>query len=112
VEVRRWREAHLKGREALADLQLRKLEAETELREIKLKRQNKTLLNRADVEAAFQLVVKNCTSKMDALGTKLAPVLIGLETIPEIKHVIDDAMREILTEIARADPTSRIRDAR
>ena len=58
------------------------------------------LIEAAEVGAAVQRLHVNFRAKVLGIPTKLAPVLLGVETLAEIESMLTDAVHEALQELS------------
>lgn len=84
---------------AADEARTRKNLADAALAEHELAVQQGSVVKRDIVYIAWAEIAGNAHARLLPLGSKLAPILLGLETIPQIRAVIDKAVREILLEL-------------
>lgn len=80
----------------------RKEIAEAELKEIELERQKGDLLPKNEVILTWQKILSVLRSRLLAMPAKLAPILMGLSTISEIKNELNIEIRNMLEELSNA----------
>ncbi|MDO8421552.1 MAG: terminase small subunit [Parvibaculum sp.] len=85
------------------DEKARKTTAEADLKEIELAEARAEVVPIGHSVKEFAKRVAATRSKMLALPTKLAPVLVVMTDIEESRAVIEDMIREALDELARDD---------
>ncbi len=66
--------------------------------ELRVRRQELVELSR--VEAVLSEVFSRCRSKLLALPTKAAPLLVGVKSLPRARDLLDGLVREVLSELA------------
>jgi len=82
----------------------RKLSAEAEIAELELAKIRGTLCMTEDVVKAWESVLHACKAKFLSLPTKVAPVVANESDTSKVKNVIEQAIREALTELANYQP--------
>lgn len=60
-----------------------------------------SLLPRDEMVAAYQGLVANCRAKLLSVPAKLAPQLLGVETMAEVEAILAESIREALAELER-----------
>lgn len=71
--------------------------------ELEYKRKSGELISVEDARRENEQVLIAFRSRAMAIPTKIAPLMIGIETIAEAKSILDDAMYELLMELSRLD---------
>jgi phage terminase Nu1 subunit (DNA packaging protein) len=84
----------------LADAQLRKVNAEAALAELKLSRERGEVVNVQDVEKAVAEVSANVRARLLAMPSKLAGLLVGL-TKPKVKSQLELEVNQALSELTK-----------
>lgn len=82
----------------------RKLSAEAEIAELELAKIRGTLCMTEDVVKAWESVLHACKAKFLSLPTKVAPVVANESDTSKVKNVIEQAIREALSELANYQP--------
>lgn len=85
---------------SLADAQLRKINAEAALAELKLSRERGEVVAVIDVEKAVAEVSANVRARLLAMPSKLAGLLVGL-TKPKVKAQLEQEVNEALAELTK-----------
>lgn len=83
----------------------RKVSAEAEIAELELARIRGTLCLTEDVVKVWENVLHACRSKFLAMPTKLAPIIAHETDISAIKDIVEDQIREALSELANYQPS-------
>lgn len=84
----------------LLDAQLRKVNAEAALAELKLARERGEVVNVQDVEKAVSGQIANARARLLAMPSKLAGLLVGL-TKPKIKIQLESEVNQALAELTK-----------
>jgi terminase small subunit / prophage DNA-packing protein len=84
----------------LAEAQLRKINAEAALAELKLARERGEVVNVQDVEKAVSGQIANARARLLAMPSKLAGLLVGL-TKPKIKTQLESEVNQALAELTK-----------
>jgi phage terminase Nu1 subunit (DNA packaging protein) len=102
AKVFAWRVAQAEATSgaSLTEARRRKLLADAEMQESELAKQRGSLVDAETVVTAMSQIIGNARAKILPLGTKVAPFLVGLQNIAQIKKIIDDEIYAILTELA------------
>lgn len=102
-DVYRWRleraAAQSEAKEDIKDLKLRILSAEAAMAEIDLAEKRKKLI---DINTALQMVgddFSRCKSRLLAIPAKLAPRLLRVKELGQIKQLLEIAINEALQEL-------------
>lgn len=82
---------------------LRKAKADASVAERNAQLAEGKVIDLASVSAIMIPMISNARSKLLALGTRLAPILLGVDNIPQIKATIDEAIYEALVELSETD---------
>ena len=82
----------------------RKLSAEAEIAELELAKIRGTLCMTEDVVKAWESVLHACKAKFLSLPTKVAPVVANESDTSKVKNVIEQAIREALSELSNYQP--------
>lgn len=88
------------GADALRDAQIRKTNAEAELRELEIEEKKGTLIPLTEALDEFKDGLARCRSKMTALPTRLALELSSVTDPKQISHLLTVAIDEALDELA------------
>lgn len=59
------------------------------------------LIEKAKATAVMQQIVANAKAKLLSLPAKIAPMVVGVESIAEAEEIIRSAVREALLELAK-----------
>jgi phage terminase Nu1 subunit (DNA packaging protein) len=78
--------------------------AKREMAELKLARQRNQLHDAADVEFALTNMLATFRNRILGIPGKLAPQLLGVDSLAELQELIDKELREALTELSEYDP--------
>lgn len=81
----------------------RKAIAQATLLEIEVAEKEGKLISLAEIRKEVEYIATSFKNKTLGVPSKIAPALIGIETIAEIKSILDDAMYELLTEISNIE---------
>ncbi len=73
------------------------------LAEIQLRRLKDELIPVEEVLAIWTHHILDCRSKLLRLPSKMAPLIFGLKTLPEMKKALDNEIRKALEELAAID---------
>jgi len=84
-------------------VQLQKDYWAAKLNELKYDVERKRLYTREEIDKKAENILVAFRNKTLALPTKVAPTLIGLEDIAEIKSILDNAVYELLEELSRLE---------
>jgi hypothetical protein len=82
----------------------RKVSAEAEIAELELARIRGTLCLTEDVVKAWETVLHACRAKFLAMPTKIAPIVAHETDVSIIKDIVEDQIREALSELANYQP--------
>lgn len=109
-EARRWRDDQLRAEGArraepkdLAEAEQRKLSAEAQLAEVRLKREEGKLIDREDVREAAGTMFARFRVQALTLPQRWAPKVVGLRTLPEATAVLEAAVVEALTALSEEE---------
>ena len=96
----------LRNKEELADLSSDKSRAskdkmEAQLKELEYKQKSGQLLDRDQVILAGQAVIAVVKKKLTSIPSRIAPQLVGEESIRKIKALLDKEIRESIKELTR-----------
>lgn len=83
----------------------RKVAAEAQIAELELDRIKGTLCLTEDVVKAWETVLYACRAKFLAMPSKVAPILEGQKDITAIKTILENQVREALSELANYQPS-------
>lgn len=98
------------GSLSLTDERTRLTCAQAESEEIKVKALKGELI-KADVAVQlWERVTMACRSRLLALPSKVAPVIVHLKSIPEVKDQIEKLIYGALNELSRIDPADYAKD--
>jgi phage terminase Nu1 subunit (DNA packaging protein) len=98
-----WHEGLIAGETAdvdLAEAKRRKTVAEACLREIEVETARDALLPRIDVHAAVTSSFARVRSRLLSMPTKLAPLVLGLSSLPAVEDKLSVGVNEALAELA------------
>lgn len=82
----------------------RKMNADAEIAELELARIRGTLCLTDDVVAAWETVLQAAKAKFLGLPTKIAPVLANETDVGIVKDLLEQQLREALTELSNYQP--------
>ena len=91
------------GSLSLTDERTRLTKITADRKELQLKEEKGELINTMEAMEAWGIVCQAIRSKVLSMPSKLAPLILGIKTISEIKEITEKFMREVLTEIANPD---------
>ena len=91
------------GSLSLTDERTRLTKINADRKELRLKEEKGELINTMEAMGAWGIVCQTIRSKVLSMPSKLAPLILGVKTIPEIKEITEKFIREVLTEIANPD---------
>ena len=91
------------GSLSLTDERIRLTKITADRKELQLKEEKGELINTMEAMEAWGMVCQAIRSKVLSTPSKLAPLILGIKTISEIKEITEKFMREVLTEIANPD---------
>lgn len=83
----------------------RKINAEAEIAELELAKIRQTLCLTDDVVKAWESVLHACKSKFLSMPSKISPVLANESDTAVIKQLLEDQIREALSELANYQPS-------
>lgn len=83
----------------------RKINAEAEIAELELAKIRQTLCLTEDVVKAWESVLHACKAKFLSLPSKVSPVLANEGDTAVIKQLLEDSIREALSELANYQPS-------
>jgi hypothetical protein len=83
----------------------RKMNADAEIAELELAKIRGTLCLAADVVVAWETVLHACKAKFLSLPSKTAPLLANENDIAMIKDILEEQIREALSELANYQPS-------
>jgi len=82
----------------------RKMKADADMAEIALARAKGELCVTADVIKAWENVLHACKAKLLSMPSKVSPVLANETEISQVKHLLEEAIRETLAELSNYQP--------
>ena len=91
------------GSVSLTDERTRLTKITADRKELQLEEEKGELINTMEAMEAWGMVCQAIRSKVLSTPSKLAPLILGIKTISEIKEITEKFMREVLTEIANPD---------
>lgn len=83
----------------------RKMNADAEIAELELAKIRNTLCLTDDVVKAWEAVLHACKAKFLSMPTKAAPLLANETDVAVIKDVLEDQIREALSELSNYQPS-------
>lgn len=90
----------------------RKMEADAAMAEDQLKKQRGELVTVRDYERALATSLDRVRARMLSLDSRLAPLVVGVDTVLKAKAIIRPLVNEILSELAQDDePVLGVADA-
>jgi hypothetical protein len=100
--VERWREqrAAKNDKSALNQARVDKLMTEIQLAELELARERQKLIPREVANAIFTNICDNAKARLGPLGSVIAPQIVGLNNVAQIRTIIDDEVYDALTDLA------------
>ena len=81
----------------------RKAIAQAVLLEMEVAEKEGKLISIDEIRKENEYILTSFRNKTLGVPSKVSPSLIGLESVAEIKAILDDAMYELLTELSRLD---------
>ena len=91
------------GKESFYEAQARKESALAGLRELELKAKQGEYIHRDTAERLWGDVLVACRSRLLAMPSKIAPLVIHCKTLPEVRDKIESAVHEALNELSRIE---------
>ena len=91
------------GSLSLTDERTRLTKITADRKELQLEEEKGELINTMEAMEAWGIVCQAIRSKVLSTPSKLAPLILGIKTISEIKEITEKFIREVLTEIANPD---------
>lgn len=77
--------------------------ADARLKELELAKKKGELISLEEIRKECEYILSSFKNKTLGVPSKIAPALIGLETIAETKAILDDAMYELLTGLSKLE---------
>lgn len=77
--------------------------ADARLKELELAKKKGELISLEEIRKECEYILTSFKNKTLGVPSKIAPALIGLETIAETKAILDEAMYELLTELSKLE---------
>lgn len=77
--------------------------ADARLKELELAKKKGELISLDEIRTEVEYIVSSVKNKALGVPSKIAPALIGIGTIAETKAILDEAMYELLTELANIE---------
>jgi phage terminase Nu1 subunit (DNA packaging protein) len=96
-----------RGDESFTAANLRLTQANADLKELELATLRSDLIKLDDIKKLWERVIIAFKSKLLTLPTKLSPRLFNLQTVGEIKTILDDEVYNILNELSNTKLTSK-----
>jgi len=87
----------------LADARIKSESMRAEMLELEFKKKRGELIEREKVIEICTGIIMISKTKLLSIPTKVAPLVIGIESIKKIKSIIDKEIRIVLTELSRMD---------
>jgi len=87
----------------LADARIKVEAIRAEMLELEFKKKRSELIEREKVIEICTGIIMISKTKLLSIPTKVAPLVIGIESIKKIKSIIDKEIRNVLTELSRMD---------
>lgn len=82
---------------------IRKDLADARLKEHKLKELQGEVISIEEIRKENEYILTAFRNKTLGVPSKIAPALIGIESVAEIKAILEEAMYELLTELSRLE---------
>lgn len=82
----------------------RKMKADADMAEIALARAKSELCVTTDVIRAWESVLHASRAKLLSMPTKISPILANETDTSQVKHLLEEAIRESLAELANYQP--------
>lgn len=79
-------------------------EAQADAEEIKVKTLKGELVDLKEVEDHFIRVFDTVQKRLQSLPTKLAPAIVSIQAIPEVKTTLEEEINQALNELANYNP--------
>ena len=83
----------------------RKMKADADTAEINLAKLKGELCLTADVVKAWESVLHAARAKLLAMPSKISPILANETETSQVKHLLEEALREALTELSNYQPS-------
>lgn len=83
----------------------RKMKADADTAEINLAKLKGELCLTADVVKAWESVLHSCRAKLLSMPTKISPILANETETSQVKHILEEALREALSELSNYQPS-------
>ncbi len=77
--------------------------ADARLKELELAKKKGELISLDEIRKECEYILTSFKNKTLGVPSKIAPALIGIETIAETKAILDEAMFELLTELSKLE---------
>lgn len=77
--------------------------ADARLKELELAKKKGELISLEEIRKECEYILTSFKNKTLGVPSKIAPALIGIETIAETKAILDEAMYELLTELSKLE---------
>ena len=87
----------------IAEANRRKAIAQATLLEMEVAEKEGKLISIEEIRKENEYILTSFRNRALGVPSRIAPALIGLETIAEIKSILDDAMYELLTELSQLE---------
>lgn len=81
----------------------RKAIAQATLLEMEVAEKEGKLISIEEIRKENEYILTSFRNKTLGVPSRISPALLGLETIAEIKSILDDAMYELLTELSQLE---------
>lgn len=81
----------------------RKAIAQATLLEMEVAEKEGKLISIEEIRKENEYILTSFRNKTLGVPSRISPALLGLETIAEIKSILDDAMYELLTELSQIE---------
>ena len=91
------------GELSLTDERTRLTKCQADLAEIELQKARGEMIPSKRAMAAWGGVVQNVRQKLLVIPSRLAPVLAGIKSIPQMKEKLEEAIYEVLNECTNPD---------
>lgn len=93
------------GHRGIMEARRRKLQADAEVRELELAKLRRELIAAPDVERRWIEIASTIRARLLAVGSRIAPRIVGEADRSRIERQIDGEIRQALTELATENRT-------
>ncbi len=87
----------------IAEANRRKAIAQATLLEMEIAEKEGKLISIEEIRKENEYILTSFRNRTLGVPSRIAPALIGIESVAEIKSILDDAMYELLTELSQLE---------